>query len=112
MSDKPRMLDNLDGLDGVEAELDKLEAKLDREDREFFGEPEPKSWTTEQTTEELGKVGIDVAKFKLPARSWTADEMYEALKKNGVTGDSFQFPKPKPQQTDLQRLAHALYGRK
>jgi hypothetical protein len=113
MNDDPRMAD-------IEAELDKLEAELDAEDAEMFGEPAPepkpkekeKFWTTEQMIADLGKVGIDVKKFNLPARSGTEDEAYEVLQKNGVTGESFKFPKPRPPQTDLQRLANALYGRK
>jgi hypothetical protein len=90
-------------------------AELDREDRELLGESEPKTWTTDQMIEQLGKVGIDVKKNpKLPARSWTPDEAYEVLKKHGVTGDDFKLPGaspfPPPPMTNAERWGKALHG--
>src|SRR4051812_53628 len=50
------------------AELDALVDEWDRDEhieQKRAAEPAPTTWTTEQMAADLGKVGIDVAKFKL-----------------------------------------------
>jgi hypothetical protein len=72
-------------------------------------EPTPVTqWeTTEAMLAELGKIGLDGSKLKLPSRAWTPDEAFEGLAAAGVSGDHFTLPGDPP-KTREQRLYPGL----
>jgi hypothetical protein len=99
----PRMTNPPSGDDDDEGWAEILELE-----REFAAEAEPApvtKWeTTEQMLAELGKIGLDASKLKLPSRTWTPDEAFEALAAVGVTGNHFSLPGDPP-----KRLEDRLY---
>src|SRR5215813_11186958 len=86
-------------------EILEIEGEMAAEEAAHHGEPktEPKpeaktkvdGWpTTEKMIQDLRKVGLDVAKFRLPSRAWTLNEAEAELRKRGVTGEDFKLTKP------------------
>jgi hypothetical protein len=110
MSDEPRMTD------GPTDEADQAWADILQMESGFRAEADlapalASHWeSTEAMLAELGKIGLDASKLKLPSQSWSPDQAYEALAAAGITRGHFSLPEDPP-KTREQKLYSGL-GRK